>query len=62
VPGTLIVLARADGDGDREDTGDEVGRAGEDETDDLAEAEGLDDYSGSVLLVIHMADLDPESM
>ena len=48
VPRTLIVLARGHRHEDRKDTSDEVRRASQDETDNLAEAESLDNCFVSV--------------
>jgi hypothetical protein len=42
VPRALVELARAPGDGDGDGTGDQVGRAGEDQADGGVEAESLD--------------------
>lgn len=42
VPGSLVELARRPRHGDCDGASDEVGRAGQDEGDGLAEAEGLD--------------------
>lgn len=57
VPSTFIVLARGEGDGDGKDAGDEVRGAGENEGDDLVEAEGLDDGGEEVLEPIGRAEV-----
>lgn len=43
MPGSLVVFTRGDADEVAKDAGDEVRRAGEDESDGVVEAEGADD-------------------
>lgn len=52
MPSSFVEFTGGEGDGDGKDTSDEIGRANEDESDELVEAEGLDDRWEEVLETI----------